>query len=184
MACRLFRFFPVLTDVKAHIFHKIFGVDKQLNCCKVWRIKVNSNLLSAGFLSCLLQHYTAVQHNFLPQTLRLYHPIVGPRGQIIFCCIATAGSPPMRCRWPKFCPRPSLSDYGCKPLPRFISHLFTIAYLMVSLWAVKRHASHWTHMAPFSCSCPNPILSIVWNDSMPVPSDCKLPSSSNMNRVR
>ena len=35
VARRLFRLFPVLTDVKARTPHRIRGVDEQLNC---WRV--------------------------------------------------------------------------------------------------------------------------------------------------
>ena len=41
VARRLFRLFPVLTDVKARTPHRIRGVDEQLNCWRVWSINVN-----------------------------------------------------------------------------------------------------------------------------------------------
>lgn len=61
-------------------------------------ISESYRLLSQGFLSLLLHHYSAAQRTFLPYPLRIYRPIAEPLGKIIFFCISTKGSLPTRCR--------------------------------------------------------------------------------------
>ena len=92
------------------------------------------DLLSLSFLSQFLHHYNAVQRNFLTQALRLSNPLEMPLGNVIFSCISTWVSIPTRCRWLWRYPKPSLSDYGCKPFSSLFHLSYSTSYLIGSMW--------------------------------------------------
>ena len=96
------------------IFYQLFNQNQN-------QFRILPFLLSHGFLSVLLCHYSTAQRTFLPSALHRCCPTAETLGQIIFRIIANTVSPSTRCGWPDRYLRPSLSDWDITLFPASFS---------------------------------------------------------------